>query len=86
MVSLSLAGASTYCGSLRLSLQHWMTGFLLAQITDMLPSSFVPLEHFSVLPPAMLYLSCQGQLGVVCLLRYGAKMFWWGSLPLLILT
>ena len=42
--------SSTYCGSLRLSLQHWMTGFFLAQITDMLPSSFVPLEPFSVLP------------------------------------
>ena len=54
MVLLSLAGASTYCGSLRLSL-HWMTGFLLAQITDMLASSFVPLEPFSVLPQAMLY-------------------------------
>ena len=45
---------------LRLFLQHWMTGFLLAQITDMLASSFVPLEPFSVLPQAMLYLGCQG--------------------------
>ena len=65
MVLLSLAGASTYCGSLRLSLQHWATGFPLAQITDMLPSSFVPLEPFSVLPQAMLYLGCQGQPGVL---------------------
>ena len=86
MVLLSQAGASTYCGSLRLSLQHWITGFPLAQITDMLPSSFVPLESFSVLPQAMLYLGCQGQPGVLCLLYYGVKMVWWESLPLLILT
>ena len=86
MVLLSLAGASTYCGSLTLSLHHWMTGFHLEQITDMLASSFVLLEPFSVLPRAMLYLGCQGQPGVLCLLYYGAKMVWWGSLPLLILT
>ena len=86
MALLSLAGASTYCGSLRLSLHHWMTGFLPAQITDMLASSFVPLEPFSVLPQAMLYLGCQGQPGVLCLLYYGGKKLWWGSLPLLILT
>ena len=86
MVLLSLAGASTYYGSLRLSRQHWMTGFPLAQITDMLPSSFVPLEPFLVLPQAMLYLHCQGQPGVLCLLYYGVKMVWWESLPLLILT
>ena len=36
-----------------------MTGFLLAQITDMLASSFVPLEPFSILPQAMLYLDCK---------------------------
>ena len=65
MVLLSLAGASTYCGSLRLFLQHWMIAFPLAQITDMLPSSFVPLEPCSVLPQAMLYLGCQGEPGVL---------------------
>ena len=86
MVLLSLAGASTYCGSLSLFLQHWMTGFPLAQITDMLPSSFVPLEPFSVLPQAMLYLGCQGQSCVLCLLYYGGKKLWWASLSLLILT
>ena len=86
MVLLSLAGTSTYCGSLRLSMQHWMTEFPQAQITDMLPSYFVPLESFSVLPQAMLYLGCEGLPGVLCLLYYGAKMVWWGSLPLLILT
>ena len=87
MVLLSLAGASTYCGSFRLLfLQHWMTGFPLAQITDMLPSPFVPLEPCSVLPQAMLYLGFQGQPGVLCLLYYGGKKLWWESLPLLILT
>ena len=65
MVLLSLAGASAYCGSLRLFLQHWMTGFPLAQMTDMLPSSFVLLEPYSVLPQAMLYLGCQGGPGVL---------------------
>ena len=44
LVLLSLAGASTSYVPLRLFLQHWMTGFPLAQMADMLPSSFVPLE------------------------------------------
>ena len=72
MVLLPLAGASTYCGSLRLFLQHWMTGFLLAQITDMLASSFVPLELFSVLPQAMLYLGVKvSQVFSVCSIMEG---------------
>ena len=86
MVLLSQAGASTYCGPLRLFLQHCMTGFPLAQIADMLPSSFVPLEPCSVLPQEMLYLGCQGEPGILRLLCYGAKMVSGGPLPLLILT
>ena len=86
MVLLSLAGAITYCGPLGLFLRHWMTGFPLAQITDMLPTSFVPLEPCSVLPQEMLYLGCQCEPGVLRLLCYGAKMVSGGLLPLLILT
>ena len=85
MVLLSLAGASTYCEPLGLFLRHWVTGFPLAQITDMLPSSFVPLEPCSVLPQEMLYLGCQCEPGILRLLCYEVKMVYVGSLPLLIL-
>ena len=51
-----------------------MTGFPLAQIADMLPSSFVPLESCSVLPKAMLYLVSHCETGVPGLLYHGVKM------------
>ena len=50
-----------------------MTGFLLAQIADGLPYSWVPLEPWCALLQAMLYSGCLCEPGVACLL-HGAQM------------
>ena len=41
---LSLADVGASCEAVGLYLQHWMAGFPLSQISDVLPSSWVPLE------------------------------------------
>ena len=51
-----------------------MTGFPLAQITDGLPYSWVPLQPWYALPQAMLHLGCHCLPGVACLVHPGAKM------------